>query len=159
MHEFYDDPDLIPAGTTVKVVLSVKPGGYVNPDLGLTDPAATKSRNSDAVYLNTAYIVLEGEYKGNAIYDLIGLYSPKGDAWARMGRKRIRDILEACNKKLAIEKYQDLDGLEFNVVVGIEVSPVGEKNTILKIVKPLTNKTSKRFARNSDDNFSDDIPF
>jgi len=55
--------NIIPKGTLAKVRLTIRPGGYDNPEKGWTGGYATLG-TSGAVYLNAEYTVLEGARRG-----------------------------------------------------------------------------------------------
>ena len=86
--------EVIPAGTLVKVRLTIRPGG-VGPEGWVT-----QSRTSDAQYLNTEAVILEGPHTKRRIYTRIGLRG-KGaqgadDSYGNRGRSLIRGILESA---------------------------------------------------------------
>jgi len=54
--------DLIPKGTTVKVRMTIKPGGHDDPAQGWTGGYATESFDTGSVYLACEFVVLEGAY-------------------------------------------------------------------------------------------------
>jgi glycosyltransferase involved in cell wall biosynthesis len=120
--------EVIPAGTLVKVRLSIRPGG-VGPEGWVT-----QSRTSDAQYLNVEAVVLDGPHSKRRIYTRIGLRGKGGqgadDSYANRGRSLIRGILESARgvsgkdtsdrARLArtIRGYGDLNGLEFLARLG-----------------------------------------
>ncbi len=121
----------IPSRTPVKVRLTVRPGG-VGPE-----GWATQSRTSDALYLNTEAVVLEGPYARRRVYTRIGLRG-KGagqgadDPYGNRGRSLIRGILESARGVASkdtseraraartIRGYGDLNGVEFVARIGVE---------------------------------------
>jgi hypothetical protein len=122
--------ELIPAGTLVKVRLTIRPGG-VGPEGWVT-----QSRTSDAQYLNTEAVILEGPHTKRRIYTRIGLRG-KGaqgadDSYGNRGRSLIRGILESARGIAAkdtsdraraartIRGYGDLNGVEFLARIGVE---------------------------------------
>jgi hypothetical protein len=122
--------ELIPAGTLVKVRLTIRPGG-VGPEGWVT-----QSRTSDAQYLNTEAVILEGPYAKRRIYTRIGLRG-KGaqgadDTYANRGRSLIRGILESARGIASkdtsdraraariIRGYGDLNGMVFLARIGVE---------------------------------------
>lgn len=139
--------NLIPSGTLVKLLLSIKPGGYNDESQGWSRGYATKGQFSEAVYLRCEYTVLGGKYNGRKIWDKIGLYSPKNDnMWGQMGRSFIRAILssstgfknndtspEAIDAR-TIESFADIDGLEFIARVGEKKELDGKTYNIVKSV-------------------------
>ena len=86
---------LIPAGTLVKIRLTVRPGS-AGPDGWLT-----QSRTSAALYLNTEAVILDGPHARRRIYTRIG-YKGRGvnergeDTYANRGRSLLRGILESA---------------------------------------------------------------
>ncbi len=86
---------VIPSGTLARVRLSIRPGG-TGPEGWLT-----QSRTSEALYLNTEAVVLEGPFARRRIYTRIGIkgraVNERGeDVYASRGRALIRGILESA---------------------------------------------------------------
>jgi len=137
--------NLIPKGTIAKVNMSIKPGGYNNPDKGWTGGYATKSQTSEAIYLNCEFTVLEGEYKGRKIWNIIGLYSEKNDnRWGDIGRSFMRSLLnsakgfsdkdnsdEAQNAR-KINSFSDLEYIGFVARIDIEQDQDGNYRNVIK---------------------------
>ncbi|WP_174515636.1 hypothetical protein [Wolbachia endosymbiont of Cardiocondyla obscurior] len=133
--------NLIPKGTTVKVKMAIKPGGY--------ECWFTKSPTTGSIYLNAEFTVIEGPYARQKIYQAIGIKSGKAegaeDVWGEIGRSMIRSILESArnihphdNSEKAtlarkLNSIADLNGLEFRAKVGIEADRYGEKNKIATV--------------------------
>ena len=117
--------DLIPNNTLAKVRMSIKPGGYDDPNQGWVGGYATKNDATGSIYLSCEFVILEGEYARRKVWGLIGLYSNKGPEWGNMGRSFIKAILnsargfsESDNSPAAqsarkINGIGDLDGIEF----------------------------------------------
>lgn len=117
--------DLIPNNTPAKVRMSIKPGGYDDPNQGWVGGYATKNDATGSIYLSCEFVILEGEYARRKVWGLIGLYSNKGPEWGNMGRSFIKAILnsargfsESDNSPAAqsarkINGIGDLDGIEF----------------------------------------------
>ncbi|WP_353277748.1 hypothetical protein [Wolbachia endosymbiont (group A) of Agelastica alni] len=138
--------NLIPKGTTVKVKMAIKPGGY--------EDWFTKSYATGSIYLNAEFTVTEGPYAKRKIYQVIGIKSGKAnvereDAWGESGRSMIRSILESARnihpndtseKAMLARKLNsiaDLNGLEFTAKVGIEANNrYGDRNRIATIITP-----------------------
>jgi hypothetical protein len=135
----------IPSGTPVKVRLAIRPGG-VGPEGWVT-----QSRTSDALYLNTEAVVLEGPHARRRVYTRIGLRG-KGagqgadDPYGNRGRALIRGILESARgvaykdtserarAARTIRGYGDLNGMEFLARIGVErdkSSPHDEGRNVL----------------------------
>lgn len=141
--------DLIPKGTLVKVRMTIKPGGHDNPARGWTGGYATESFDTGSIYLNCEFVVLEGEYAKRKLWSLIGLHSPKGEAWGNMGRSFIRAVLNSAmnvhpqdNSPPAqaarrIQDFSALDGIVFVARVDIEKDAKGEdKNVVKQVIEP-----------------------
>jgi hypothetical protein len=122
--------ELIPAGTLAKVRLTIRPCG-VGPEGWVT-----QSRTSDAQYLNTEAVIVEGPHARRRIYTRIGLKG-KGaqgadDPYGNRGRALIRGILESARGVTSkdtsdraraartIRGYGDLSGMEFLARIGVE---------------------------------------
>ncbi len=121
----------IPSNTLLKVRLTIRPGG-AGPEGWLT-----QSKTSDALYLNTEAVVLEGPHARRRIYTRIGVkgkgVNERGeDVYANRGRALIRGILESARGARSddqserarvartIRGFGDLNGLEFVAKVGID---------------------------------------
>ena len=137
--------DLIPKGTVAKVRMTIKPGGHDDAARGWTDGYATESFDTGAVYLAAEFVVLAGEYAKRKLWSNIGLHSPKGDAWANMGRTFIRAVLnsaygvlpsdqspEAQNAR-RIASFAALDGIEFVARIDVEKDSKGENRNVIKL--------------------------
>jgi len=114
--------NLIPENTIAECRLTIIPGGYYT-DV-YTDGYATKSKTSEAVYLNVSYEILDAEYKNRVVRSNIGLFSPKivepgKIGYADMGLLTMRNIIlsaynldkKSQDERLDIKSYKDLDGL------------------------------------------------
>ncbi|WP_031372164.1 hypothetical protein [Lysobacter antibioticus] len=135
---------LIPKGTLVKVRMTIKPGGYNDPNQGWLHGWATRG-DSGSVYLNGEFVVIEGKYARRKLWSLIGLYSAKGPTWGQMGRSFIKgalnsafglhpdDISAAAQAGRCIESFGDLDGLVFAGKVDWEKDGYGEDKAVIKI--------------------------
>lgn len=121
----------IPNNTLLKVRITIRPGG-AGPEGWLT-----QSKTSDALYLNTEAVVLEGPHARRRIYTRIGVkgkgVNERGeDVYANRGRALIRGILESARGARSddqserarvartIRGFGDLNGLEFVAKVGID---------------------------------------
>ena len=122
---------LIPANTLVKVRLSIRPGG-AGPEGWLT-----QSKSSEAMYLNTEAVILDGPYARRRLFTRIGIKGRSAnergeDVYANRGRSLIRGILESARAVRSedtsetartartIRTLGDLNGLEFVAKVGID---------------------------------------
>ncbi len=147
--------DLIPHGTAVKVRLKIRAGGYDDASQGWTGGYATRKPESGAVYLDAEFTVIGGKYAKRKVWNLIGLFSPKGPNWGNMGRSFIRAALEsargiapsdASERAIAARQINgigDLDGLEFCAFVDVDKaqpgSQYGDKNVIQRVL-PVSHK-------------------
>ena len=132
--------DLIPKGTTVKVRMTIKPGGHDDPAQGWTGGYATGS-----VYLACEFVGLEGAYARRKMWSNIGLHSSKGPTWGQMGRSMIRGILNSARNvhpqdnttyatsRRRIEGFHELDGIEFLARVDVEKDAKGENRNVVKL--------------------------
>lgn len=137
--------DLIPKSTTVKVRMTIKPGGHDDPAQGWTGGYATESFDTGSVYLACEFVVLEGPFAKRKMWSNIGLHSPKGPTWGQMGRSMIRGILNSArnvhpqdNSPQAasarrIQGFYELDGIEFLARVDVEKDAKGENRNVVKI--------------------------
>ena len=117
--------DLIPNNTLAKVRMSIKPGGYDDPNQGWVGGYATKNDSTGSVYLSCEFVILEGEYAKRKVWGILGLHSNKGAEWGNMGRSFIKAILNsargvsendnspAAQNARRISGFADLDGIEF----------------------------------------------
>jgi hypothetical protein len=152
--EHIDRDGLIPNGTLVKVHLKIKTGGYDDLSKGWTGGIATRSDKTGSVYLAPEYTIMGGPFAKRKIWGaLIGLYSPKGEAWGNSGRSFIRAVLESARgvapndsseramKARMITGLADLNGLEFAAKVSVEKGQDGydDKNVIQSVI-PVTHK-------------------
>lgn len=141
--------DLIPKGTVVRVRMTIKPGGFDDPQMGWTAGYATRNDTTGAVYLNCEFVVLEGEYAKRKVWSLIGLHSPKGPEWSNMGRAFIKAILNSsrniqpkdnspdAQNKRRIAGFRDLDGIEFLAKIEVGKDARGDdKNEIRMAITP-----------------------
>jgi hypothetical protein len=147
---------LIPNNTIAKVRLTIKPGNDVS------DPFLTQSRTGDSAYLNCELVIMEGQYVRRKIFDKIGISG--SDAWVNLGKARIRAILESAKnvnpKDMSetaisarkINSFDELNGLEFVVKIGVERDRNGvhqDKNKIASIITP-DHADYKEYMQNSD---------
>ena len=132
--------DLIPAGSLVKLHLTIRPGGYDDANQGWTGGYASQSKTSPAIYLDCECTVLEGRYAKRKVWTRIGLYSPNGDTYANMGRRLIKGILNSARglsekdnspeaqARRRIQGFAELDGMTFIAKLGLNKE--GDQNEI-----------------------------
>ena len=137
--------DLIPKGTTVKVRMTIKPGGHDDPAQGWTGGYATESFDTGSVYLACEFVVLDGPFAKRKMWSNIGLQSRKGPTWGQMGRSLIRGLLNSArnvhpqdNSPQAasarrIQGFHELDGIEFLARVDVEKDAKGEDRNVVKL--------------------------
>lgn len=162
--------ELIPDGTVVKVKFEIKEGNYNDPSRGWNKGLATQGQ-SGAVYLNTINTVIAGEHKDKKIFNLIGLYSPKGETYREMGRTYIKAILDSAHgidpndhSAIAQKKRQatwtDLTKLVHLVEVGTKHDQKGNlRNEIKKVITPNDIRYHEYMGINIEDDFDDEIKF
>lgn len=140
--------DLIPNKTPAKVHMKIKPGGYNDSAQGWTGGYATRNEKTGAVYLNAEFTVIGGKFNKRKVFSLIGLFSPKGDAWTRIGKAFIRAALEsargikpddASDRAMSarrIKDLSDLDGMEFCALIEVDKPQEGydPKNIIQTVI-------------------------
>jgi hypothetical protein len=134
---------VIPNGTIAKVRLRIKLGGYNDESQNWTGGYATRSK-SGAVYLNSEFTVLEGEYAKRTVWGLIGLHSPKGPEWMNISRHFIKSIVNSArgisgkdNSEAAIiarriNSFEDLDGIEFVARIDEVIDSNGNRKNEIK---------------------------
>lgn len=140
---------LIPKGTLTKVRMTIRPGGFDDPQQGWTGGYATRNEQTGSVYLSAEFVVLEGEYARQRLWSLIGLYSAKGPEWGHMGRSFIKGVLnsarglhpddhsEAAKTARCIHDFSELDGIEFVAKVDVEKDQYdGDRNVIKTAITP-----------------------
>jgi hypothetical protein len=143
--------ELIPANTLAKVRLTVRPGA-AGPD-----GWSTRSRSSDALYLNTEAVILEGPYAKRHVYARIGIKGKsvnehREDIYANRGRSLIRGILESARgvhpndgsdgarAARTIRSLGELNGLTFAARIGVYRDRrdlnAGPRNVIVAAITP-----------------------
>nr|CRH06168.1 conserved protein of unknown function [Candidatus Magnetococcus massalia] len=142
--------DLITKGTIAPVRMTIKPGGYDDPNRGWTGGYATRSPDTGAVFLKAEFVITEGKYAKRKVWSNIGLFSQKGPEWGNMGRSFIRGILNSsrglkdkdntpqAQQARRINGLADLDGIEFLAKVDVEKDQRDDtdKNTIKFAITP-----------------------
>lgn len=144
-----DSFNLIPTHTIAKVRMSIRKGGYDDLEQGWSGGHATQNDVTGSVYLNCEFIILEGPYVHRRVWGIIGLYSPKGPAWANKGRAFIKamlnsaynlnpkDISPQAQTKRHIKGINELDGIEFLAQIDVTKDRSGElKNEISLAITP-----------------------
>jgi hypothetical protein len=123
--------ELIPANTLAKVHLIIRP------DAAGPDGWHTQSQASDALYLSTEAVILEGPYAKRHVFTRIGIkgksVNERGeDTYANRGRSLIRGILESARgvhpddssdrarAARTIRSLGDLNDLTFVAKIGID---------------------------------------
>lgn len=141
---------LIPTGSNLKASVCIKPGGH-GPEGWFT-----QSKSSQSVYLNMDFTIIDREYSGRIIHQMIGIQGTKRnekgeDVWGLMGRATLRAIIESAygilpkdespqaQQKRMLQDISSINGLICVVKVGIDVDPTGEhpdRNKITGIITP-----------------------
>jgi hypothetical protein len=123
--------ELIPANTLAKVHLTIRPGAAG------ADGWLTQSQSSEALYLRTEAVILEGPFTKRRVFTRIGIkgksVNERGeDTYANRGRSLIRGILESARgihpddasdrarAARTIRSLGDLSGLTFVAKIGID---------------------------------------
>ena len=147
--------DLIPKGAVVPVRMTIKPGGYDDPEQGWGGGYATESFETGSVYLAAEFVVTAGDHAKRKMWSNIGLHSKKGPTWGQMGRSFIRAALNSArnvhpqdNSPQAaaarrIQGFHELDGLEFLARVDIEKDGKGQDRNVVKIAASLITPTTQ----------------
>ena len=137
--------DLIPKGTVVPVRMTIKPGGYDDPEQGWGGGYATESFETGSIYLAAEFVVTAGDHVKRKMWSNVGLLSKKGPTWGQMGRSFIRAALNSArnvhpqdNSPQAaaarrINGFAELDGLEFLARVDIEKDAKGQDRNVVKL--------------------------
>ena len=140
---------VIPKGTVVTVRAEITPGGHDDFEMGWSGGYVTRNNNTGSAYLNCQYTVLGGEYANRKLRGNIGLHSPKGTTWGKMGRSFIKAALNSARGILPtdespralgarrINSFGDLNGLVFMATVEVETDDKGKAyNTIKTVIEP-----------------------
>jgi hypothetical protein len=145
--------DLIPKGTEAVVRMSIKPGGYDDPDMGWTGGYATASEETGAVFLSCEFVLLSSPYAKRKIWSNVGLHSNKGPTWGQMGRSFIKAVLNSSRgihpddhspealRARQIRGFAELDGVEFAARIGVEKDSKGELRNLIRLVIEPDNKS------------------
>jgi hypothetical protein len=134
---------LIPENTIAKARLAIKLGN------DFSDPFLTRSKNGDSSYLDCEFVIMEGQYVRRKVFEKIGISG--SEMWEKIGKSRIRALLEsakninpkdssdAAKAARKINSYDELDGLEAVIKIGIERDRSGvhpDKNRIMSFITP-----------------------
>jgi hypothetical protein len=141
---------LIPNNTIAKARLTIKAGNdFSASPICDSDPFLTRSKNRESTFLNCEFTIMEGQYAKRKVFDKIGISG--SDQWVNMGKSRIRAILESAKninpKDMSetamsarkINSFDELDGLEMLIKIGIEHDRNGvyqDKNKVTSIITP-----------------------
>ncbi|ABK43745.1 conserved hypothetical protein [Magnetococcus marinus MC-1] len=142
--------DLIPKGTIAPVRMTIKPGGYDDPNRGWAGGYAKRNPDTGAVYIQCEFVITEGKHAKRKVWSNIGLFSQKGPEWGNMGRSFIRGILNSsrglkdkdntpqAQQARRINGLADLDGIEFLAKIDVEKDQRddSDKNTIKFAITP-----------------------
>jgi len=89
--------DLIPKGTVVPVRMTIKPGGYDDPEQGWGGGYATESFDTGSIYLSAEFVVTDGEHAKRKMWSNIGLLSKKGPTWGQAASSALRSTVPAIS--------------------------------------------------------------
>lgn len=144
--------DVIPKNTLVKVRMTIKPGGYDDPQQGWNGGYATYSEKTGAIYLECEFVVLDGPYARRKIWSQIGLHSERGPEWGNMGRAFVKGLLNSAHgldpkdmspqaiQARCIQGFHNLDGVSFVAKVSIEKDQYGEPRNVIKLAVAADHK-------------------
>jgi hypothetical protein len=76
--------------------MTIKPGGYDDPEQGWGGGYATESFETGSIYLAAEFVVTAGDHAKRKMWSNIGLHSKKGPTWGQMGRSFIRAALNSA---------------------------------------------------------------
>lgn len=152
-----DFSDLIPAGTIVKVIGTIRPGGHSRPGHAEDAGYLTASKTSDALMLDWEFVVVGGPFNKRKVWQYMTVDGGKVDengqskAWA-ITRSTLRAMVnsgrgvhpeDTSPNALAARRFHswgDLDGIEFVAKIGIEKAKEGsgysDKNKLLVVIEP-----------------------
>lgn len=142
--------DLIPAGTIVPLVMTIRPGGSGEGGW------LKASNNSDAEMLDCEFVVESGPYAKRKLWQFMvlsgGKLNDKGDSIAgNISRSTLRAILESARtimpddmsdaaiRARIINGWQDFCGIVFLAKIGVEkdkTGQYGDKNKIATVITP-----------------------
>ena len=137
--------EIIPEKTLAKVRLKIKGGGHDDPSQGWVGGWATKSDNTDAIYLRCEFTVIGGKYDGRKVWSLIGLHSEKTPEYCKIGRSFIRSIIdsahgfdsedktEVANNTRDIKGFGDLEGIEFVARIDVTQDKNGNDRNEIRV--------------------------
>lgn len=148
--DFNDAPeqqgDIIPAKTLARVVMTIRPGGH-------GDGGWLKQSDSGFEYLDAEMTVTSSPHATRKLWQNIGVGGPTDghQKAAQISRALLRAILESArnvNPKDESDKarqarqvsgWQDFDGIEFAIEIGVEKdknNQYPDKNRIQKVLTP-----------------------
>lgn len=150
-------PDgVIPDGTYARVLMTLRGGGYLDPNLPAGDQGLLRaSKSSSAVMLDVEFVVLTGPHKGRKFWKLFtvigGKTNEKGESTAgAISRRSLRGIVESAlniraddqttegNARRVLPGFHAFHGMEFAAKIGIEEGTDGyaDKNDLAHAVTP-----------------------
>lgn len=145
---------LIPDGTIVPVMMSLRANHGDMPGMGPKDGGLFKQTNDGTAYMiDVEYIVTAGEFAKRKMWEFICAKGNGSDGhvkWENIAKTKIRAMLEsaynidpdddsdAAIAKRSIEGYANLHGLVFTARVGVEKSddPQYSDKNVLRPVTP-----------------------
>jgi hypothetical protein len=143
------DMEIIPAGTIVPLVMTIRPGGQGEGGW------LTASKNSDAQMLDCEFTVAEGPYARRKVWQYLvlsgGKLNDKGESIAAgISRSMLRAVLESARNvdpndmsDAAVSKrraeWKDFCSLTFLAKLGVDkdkTGQYGDKNRIQSVITP-----------------------
>ena len=141
--------ELLPADTIAKVAMTIRPGGVGEGGW------LTQSKSSDAQYLNSEFVILEGPYDKRKFWGNLTVSGGKVDEdgssiAGNITRATLRAILESARnvrpddesddakRKRLVNGYGDFNGIEFLTRVGVEPArgEYSAKNKLGSVITP-----------------------
>lgn len=148
--DFNDAPeqqgDIIPAKTLARVVMTIRPGGH-------GDGGWLKQSDSGFEYLDAEMTVTSSPHATRKLWQNIGVGGPTDghQKAAQISRALLRAILESARnvnpkdesgkarQARQVSGWQDFDGIEFAIEIGVEKdknNQYPDKNKIQKVITP-----------------------
>lgn len=136
-------------GTIATLFMTIERGEYDDPDQGIVNGWASLSKTgTNAVYLKTRYVVTSTVNHGFKLFGTIPLYSPNGPTYGIRGREFIRSLINSARgihpndnsaRAQALRRlhgFEDLDGIRFVAMLGVEDYKDEPRNVIDHIIEP-----------------------
>lgn len=147
--------DTIPDGTPADVIMKLR--------MGEGGSALHQSKKSDIRFLNVEFTIVSDKYRGRKFFSNMNVETGdthnEGHKTAiEITRSLLRSIVEAAKgiaptdetpaaiKARTLSSYDDLDGLQFSCIIGVEPGKDGyaDKNKIARVINPMATQAVKR---------------